>query len=121
MGIFPWDISHGGYCPVGICPGVFVQGVYALIPFATDIDVRKQISKRCNRIEHWVHIRCASFSLAQYTDTWTCQLHKESRLTIHTYITLTRPPWPNPPNHCPPNTTATHTVTRHTLPLFLQD
>ena len=23
------------------------------------IHVRKQISKRCNRIEHWVHLRCA--------------------------------------------------------------
>ena len=43
--------------------------------------VRKQISIRCNRIEHWVHLRCAGIRQAQYTDTWTCHLHRESRLT----------------------------------------
>ena len=36
--------------------------------------VRKQISIRCNRIEHWVHLRCAGIRHAQYTDTWTCHL-----------------------------------------------
>ena len=36
----------------------------------------KQISIWCNRIEHWVHLSCAGFRLAQYTDTWTCNLHK---------------------------------------------
>ena len=35
---------------------------------------RKQISIRCNRIEHWVHLRCAGIRLAQYTDT--CHLYK---------------------------------------------
>ena len=48
--------------------------------------VRKQISIRCNRIEHWVHLRCAGICLAQYTDTWTCHPHRESRLTIHTTL-----------------------------------
>ena len=52
------------------------------------IQVRKQISIRCNRIEHWTHLRCASIRLAQYTDTWTCHQHRESRLTTHTDITL---------------------------------
>ena len=33
------------------------------------IHVRKQISIRCNRIEHWVHLRCAGIHQAQYTDT----------------------------------------------------
>ena len=37
---------------------------------------RKHISIRCNRIEHWVNIRCAGIRLAQYTDTWTCYQHK---------------------------------------------
>ena len=55
------------------------------------IHVRKQISIRCNRIEHWVHLRCAGIRQAQYTDTWTCHLHRESRLTPHTDIT--------PPHH----------------------
>ena len=32
---------------------------------------REQISIRCNRIEHWVHVRCAGIHLAQFTDTWT--------------------------------------------------
>ena len=59
---------------------------------------RKPISIRCNRIQHWVH------RLAQYTDTWTCHLHKGSRLTSHTDIT---PPHPSrlcskPPTHFPP-------------------
>ena len=51
------------------------------------IHVTKQISIRCNRIEHWVHLRCAGICQAQYTDTWTCHLHRESRLTPHTGIT----------------------------------
>ena len=29
------------------------------------IHVRKQISIRCNRIEHWVHLRCAGIRQAQ--------------------------------------------------------
>ena len=37
---------------------------------------RKQISIRCNRIEHWVHLRYAVIRQAQYTDTWTCHLHR---------------------------------------------
>ena len=45
------------------------------------IHVRKQISIRCNRIEHWVHLRCAGIRQAQYTATWACHLHRESRLT----------------------------------------
>ena len=39
------------------------------------IHVRKQISIRCNRIEHWVHLRCSGIRQAQYTYTWTCHLH----------------------------------------------
>ena len=42
----------------------------------TQIHVRKQISIRCNRIEHWVHLRCAGFRQSQYTDTWTCHIHR---------------------------------------------
>ena len=59
------------------------------------IHVRKQISIRCNRIEHWVHLRCAGIRQTQYTDTWTCHLHRESRLTTHTAITPPHPyrPW----------------------------
>ena len=55
---------------------------------------RKQISIRCNRIEYWVHLRCVGIRQAQYTDTWTCHLHKESRLITHTDIT---PPHPSRP------------------------
>ena len=68
------------------------------------IHVRKQISIRCNRIEHWVHLRCAVIRQAQYTDTWTCHLHRESRLTPHTHITLPHRslPWSRPPIHSPP-------------------
>ena len=81
------------------------------------IHARKQISIRCNRIEHWVHLRCAGFCQAQYTDTWTCHLHRESRLTPHTDIT---PPhrsrlWSKPPTHLHHHNQNTDTCT--TLPL----
>ena len=56
------------------------------------IQVRKQISIRCNIIEHWMHLRCAGIRLTQYTDTWTCHQHRESKLTIHTDITPPHPP-----------------------------
>ena len=51
------------------------------------IHCMKQISIRCNRIEHWVHLRCAGIRQEQYTDTWTCHLQRESRLISHTDIT----------------------------------
>ena len=62
---------------------------------------RKQISISCNRIEHRVHLRCACIRLAQYTDTWTCHLHKESGFTTHTDITPPYPfrPWSKTPAH----------------------
>ena len=68
------------------------------------IRARKQISIRCNRIEHWVHLRCAGIRQAQYTDTWTCHLHRESRLTPHTDITPPHcsRPWSKHPTHSPP-------------------
>ena len=40
------------------------------------IQVRKPISIRCNRIEHWVNLRCPGVRLAQYADTWTYHQHK---------------------------------------------
>ena len=68
------------------------------------IQVRKQILLRCNRIEHWVQLKCAGTRLAQYTYTWTCHQHRESRLTTHTDITPSHPPrpWPKSPTHSPP-------------------
>ena len=65
------------------------------------IHVRKQISIRCNRIEHWVHLRCAGIHQAQYTDTWTCHLHRESRLTQTSPPHRSRP-LSKPPTHSPP-------------------
>ena len=89
------------------------------------IQVRKQISIRCNRIEHWVHLRCAGIRLAQYTDTWTCHLHRESRLTTHTDITPPHPPQTQAAHPLSPNTTPHHrnqnTDTYPTLPMFLQN
>ena len=41
------------------------------------IQVRKQISIWCNRIEHWVHLRYAGIHLAQYTYTWTSHQHND--------------------------------------------
>ena len=43
---------------------------------------RRQISIWGNRIEHWVHLSCASIRLAQYTDTWTIYTYNpDSQLT----------------------------------------
>ena len=58
------------------------------------IHVMKQILIRCNRIEYWVHQRCAGIRLAQYADNWTCY---KSRLTTHTDITDPGPSRPSPP------------------------
>ena len=57
------------------------------------IHVRK-ISIMCNRIEHWVQLRSSGIRQAQHTDTRTCHLHRESRLTTHTDIP---PPHPSKP------------------------
>ena len=68
------------------------------------IHVRKQISMRCNRIKHWVHLRCAGIRQAQYTDTWTCHLYRESRIMPHTDITPPHRsrPYSKPHTHSPP-------------------
>ena len=36
------------------------------------IHVRKQLSISCNK----THLRCAGIRQAQYTDTWTCHVHR---------------------------------------------
>ena len=66
------------------------------------IYVRKKISIRCNRIEHWAHLRCAGIRLAQYTDTWTPR-HSPRH-------------WPNPTTHSP-FTPPEHRQTSHTQPV----
>ena len=90
------------------------------------IHVRMQISIRCNRIEHLVHLRCACIRQAQYTDTLTCHLHRESRLTPHTDITPPRRsrPWSKPlpiPHLHHPHHRNKNTDTCPTLPLSPQD
>ena len=86
------------------------------------IHVRKHISIRCNRIEHWVHLSCAGIRQSQYTDTWTCHLHRESRLTFHTDITpplqnLVQAPYPPPTppqaKHRYPSNTVSTQMTCH--------
>ena len=89
------------------------------------IHVRKQISIRCSGIEHWVHLRCAGICQAQYTDTWACHLHRESRPTTHTYIIPPHPsrPWFKPlstphlhhPHHHNQNTDRCQTVCSHRI------
>ena len=48
-----------------------------------------------------MHLRGAGIRQAQYTDTWACHLHRESRLTPHTDITPHHRsrPWSKPPTH----------------------
>ena len=80
------------------------------------IHVRKQISIRCNGIEYWVHLRCAGIRQKQYTDTWTCHLHRESRLATHTDI---KPPHPSRPSSKPlPTPLYRHNQNTHTRPTF---
>ena len=81
------------------------------------MQVMKQIYIRCNRIEHWLHLRCAGNRLAQYTDTWTCYQHKESRLTINTLNTTPPSQTLDQAAH-PPNTTHT-TATKAQTPLSI--
>ena len=98
-----WVMSR----PINPGPTTLNKKVWICDICHNQIHVRKQISIRCNRIEHWVHLRCAGIRQAQYTDTWTCHLHRESRLTPHTDITpphcsrpLSKPPThylPTPP------------------------
>ena len=88
------------------------------------IHIRKQISIRCNRIEHWVHLRCAGIRQAQYTDTWTCHLHRESRLTQTQHHPTTPDPCPSPlptPHLHHPHHRNQNTDTCPTLPLSPED
>ena len=78
---------------------------------------KKQISIRCNMIEHWEHLRCACIRLAQYIDNWTSHLHKESRPTTHTrrnttQLSQTLAPLPTPTPPTPP--TRPQSKHRHT-------
>ena len=57
--------------PTNTCKQVRICDIYH-----RQIQVRKHLSMRCIRIEHWVHLRCANIRLTQYTDTWTCHQHK---------------------------------------------
>ena len=75
---------------------------------------RKRISIRFNRIEHWVHLRCAGIRPAQYTDTWACHLHKETGLTTHTDITSSPPLQSQVQAHSPLPTYTTHTTATQT-------
>ena len=44
------------------------------------IHVRKQISIRCNRIEHWVHLRCAGIRQADKQNIPNGKMHSNCRL-----------------------------------------
>ena len=107
-------------------PTTLNKRVWMCVIYHKQIHVRKQISLRCNRIEHWVHVRYAGIRQAQYTNTCTCHLHRESRLTPHTDITPPHRsrPWSKPPTHSHlhhPLPCNLNTDTRPTLPLSPQD
>ena len=56
-------------------PTTFNKKVWICDICHKQIHVRKQISIRCNRIEHWVHLRCAGIRQAQYTILPTYTTH----------------------------------------------
>ena len=62
---------HTNPGPTNTCKQVWICDICH-----TKIQVRKQISIRCNRIEHWMHLRCAGIRVAQYTDSWTCHQNR---------------------------------------------
>ena len=74
-------LSKAGDVETNPDPTTLTKQVWICDTCHKQIHVRKQISIRCNRIKHWVHLRCAGICQAQYTDTWTCHLPRESRLT----------------------------------------
>ena len=90
------DPKGGWYCSPTTRKPVWISGICH-----RQIQGMKHISIRCNWIEHCMHLGCAGIRLAPYTDTWICNLHKESGHTTHTDIT---PPHPSRPY---PNTTPT--------------
>ena len=69
------------------------------------IQVRKQISIRCNRIEHWVHLRCTLYRYLNLPSTQIIQTHNTHRhnTTPHS-PTLSQAAHPFSPNttHTPP-------------------
>ena len=78
-GLVGWLIKAGD---VETNPGPITHKQFRICDIChKQIHGRKQISIRCNRIEHLVHLICAGIRPAQYTDTWTCHLYKESNLT----------------------------------------
>ena len=76
---------------------------------------RKQISIRYNSIEHWVHLKSAGIRQVQYTDTWTCHLHRESILTDITppFQTLVQAPYSLPTYTSHTTATKTQTHVQH--------
>ena len=68
-------LTKAGDVETNPCPTTSNKRVWICDICYKQIHVRKQISIRCNKIEHWVHLRCAGIRQAQYTDTWTCHLH----------------------------------------------
>ena len=82
-----------------------------------EIYVRKQISIRCNRIEHWVHLRCIRYppsTIHRYLDlpsTQRIQTHTSHRHnTTPSLPTLVQAPYPLPTytTHATANKTQTH-------------
>ena len=70
-----------------------------------------------------MHLRCAGIRQPQYTDTWTCHLHRESGLTPHTDVTplqtQVQSTYPLPPTPPTPPTPPQpkHRHTSHTPPV----
>ena len=97
VGWLPLLLTKAGDVETNPGPTISHKRVWICDICYKQIYVRKQISIRCNRIEYWVHLRCAGIRQAQYTDTWTCHLHRESGFAPHTDITPTPPDsGPNP-------------------------
>ena len=72
--------------------------------YLPQIHGRKQISIRCNIIEHWVHLRCAGIRLAQsILQIPGPAIYTKNPDSTHTDITPPHPSisWSNPPTYSP--------------------
>ena len=73
------------------------------------IQVRTQISIRCCRIEHWVHLRCTGIRLVQYINTThNTATNTQTHIPLSPCSPNTYPPLPEP-NTC-------HTLHLHLSP-----
>ena len=104
-------LTKAGDVETNPCPTTSNKRVWICDICYKQIHVRKQISIRCNRIEHWVHLRCTGIRQAQYTDTPALDTIPEPRVRPTCPAPTTLNPSPTP---ALPSTSHHHTLSSDT-------